>query len=98
MRFDPLKDRVLIRRIEPDEISPGGIIIPDQAKEKPQEGEIIAAGAYCKEVARGDRVLFSKYSGTEIQVNQEDVLIVSEDDILGVMRLTQNEEDESSDV
>ena len=98
MRFDPLKDRVLIRRIEPDEISPGGIIIPDQAKEKPQEGEILAAGAYCKEVQTGDRVLFSKYSGTEIQVNQEDVLIVSEDDILGVMRLTRNEEDESTNV
>ena len=94
MDFRPLHDRVLVRRIEEDAKTAGGIIIPDTAKEKPQEGEIIAAGPGNRsddgkvtplDVKVGDRVLFGKYSGTEVRMNGEDLLIMSESDILGVV-------------
>jgi chaperonin GroES len=90
----PLQDRVIIRRIEESEQIRGGIIIPDSAKEKPQEGEVIAAGAGKKldsgervalDVKEGDRVLFGKYAGTEVKLDNEDYLIMREDDILGVI-------------
>ncbi|HEX8184696.1 MAG TPA: co-chaperone GroES [Blastocatellia bacterium] len=90
----PLQDRVIIKRIEEGEQIRGGIIIPDSAKEKPQEGEIIAAGEGKKldsgervplDVKEGDRVLFGKYAGTEVKLDGEDYLIMREDDILGVI-------------
>ena len=90
VQVTPLHDRVLIRRIEEKETVKGGIIIPDTAKEKPQEGEVIAAGAgkiekgvrVALDVKAGDRVLFGKYSGTDIKVDNEDYLILREDEIL----------------
>ena len=90
VQVTPLHDRVLIKRIEEKETVKGGIIIPDTAKEKPQEGEVIAAGAgkiekgvrVALDVKAGDRVLFGKYSGTEIKVDDEDYLILREDEIL----------------
>jgi chaperonin GroES len=94
MAFRPLHDRVLVRRIEADEKTAGGIIIPDTAKEKPQEGEIVAVGTGSKaddgkvtplDVKAGDRVLFGKWSGTEVKVDGEDLLIMKESDILGVI-------------
>ena len=94
MNFRPLHDRVLVRRVEAEEKTAGGIIIPDTAKEKPQEGEVVAAGAGAKndkgEVApldmkAGDRILFGKWSGTEVKVNGEDLLIMKESDILGII-------------
>ena len=94
MKFRPLHDRVLVRRIEENEKTAGGIIIPDTAKEKPQEGEIIAVGSGVRsddgkvtplDVKVGDRVLFGKYSGTEVRIDGEDLLIMSESDILGVV-------------
>ncbi len=94
MKFRPLHDRVLVRRIEQQEKTAGGIIIPDTAKEKPQEGEVIAAGAGTKtedgkllplDVKAGDRILFGKWSGTEVRVDGEDLLIMKESDILGVL-------------
>ena len=94
MKFRPLHDRVLIKRIEEQETVRGGIIIPDTAKEKPQEGEIIAAGTGKRlengtvtplEVAEGDRVLFGKYSGTEIKLDGQEYLILREDEILGIV-------------
>ena len=93
----PLQDRVIIKRIEEGEQIRGGIIIPDSAKEKPQEGEIIAAGEGKKldsgervplDVKEGDRVLFGKYAGTEVKLDGEDYLIMREDDILGVIERT----------
>ena len=90
----PLQDRVIIRRIEEGEQIRGGIIIPDTAKEKPQEGEVIAAGAGKKldsgerialDVKEGDRVLFGKYAGTEVKLDDQEYLIMREDDILGVI-------------
>lgn len=90
----PLHDRVIVKRIEEQEQIRGGIIIPDSAKEKPQEGEVIAAGAGKKldsgdrvklDVKEGDRVLFGKYSGTEVKIDDEEYLILREDDILGVI-------------
>ena len=90
----PLQDRVIIRRIEEGEQIRGGIIIPDSAREKPQEGEVIAVGAGKKldsgerialDVKEGDRVLFGKYAGTEVKLDDEDYLIMREDDILGVI-------------
>ena len=90
----PLQDRVIIRRIDEGEQIRGGIIIPDSAKEKPQEGEVIAAGAGKKldsgervalDVKAGDRVLFGKYSGTEVKLDDQEYLIMREDDILGVI-------------
>ncbi|RWB29093.1 MAG: co-chaperone GroES [Mesorhizobium sp.] len=97
MAFRPLHDRILVRRIEVDEKTAGGIIIPDTAKEKPQEGEVIAAGPGARDdsgqmqpldVKVGDHILFGKWSGTEIKLNGEDLLIMKESDVLGVMELT----------
>jgi chaperonin GroES len=94
MAFRPLHDRVLVRRIEADEKTAGGIIIPDTAKEKPQEGEIVSVGSGSKaedgkvtplDVKAGDRILFGKWSGTEVKVDGEDLLIMKESDILGVL-------------
>ena len=94
MAFRPLHDRVLVRRIEADEKTAGGIIIPDTAKEEPQEGEIVSVGTGSKaddgkvtplDVKAGDRVLFGKWSGTEVKVDGEDLLIMKESDILGVI-------------
>jgi chaperonin GroES len=94
MGFRPLHDRVLVRRVEAEEKTAGGIIIPDSAKEKPAEGEIVAAGSGSRaedgkvtplDVQAGDRVLFGKWSGTEVKVNGEDLLIMKESDILGVI-------------
>ena len=94
MSFTPLHDRVLVRRIEGDAKTSGGLIIPDTAKEKPQEGEIVAVGAGAKDedgeriamdVKAGDRILFGKWSGTEIKLDGEDLVIMKESDILGVM-------------
>ena len=94
MKFRPLHDRVVVRRIESEEKTKGGIIIPDTAKEKPQEGEIIAVGSGARDesgklipldVKAGDRVLFGKWSGTEVKLDGEDLLIMKESDILGVL-------------
>ena len=94
MSFRPLHDRVLVRRIDADEKTAGGIIIPDTAKEKPQRGEIIAVGAGTRtedgkltplDVKVGDEVLFGKWSGTEVKIDGEDLLIMKESDILGVV-------------
>lgn len=94
MHFRPLHDRVLVRRIEAEEKTAGGIIIPDTAKEKPQEGEVIAVGAGARNeagelielaVRPGDRILFGKWSGTEVKIDGEDLLIMKESDILGVV-------------
>ena len=94
MNFKPLHDRVVVRRIEGEEKTAGGLIIPDSAKEKPSEGEIVAAGEGSRKdsgelipmaVSAGDRVLFGKWSGTEVRINGEDLLIMKESDILGVM-------------
>lgn len=94
MKFRPLHDRILVRRIESDERTKGGIIIPDTAKEKPQEGEVIAAGPGARDergqtvaldVKVGDRVLFGKWSGTEIRIEREDLLIMKESDVMGIL-------------
>ena len=94
MDFTPLHDRVLVRRIEAEEKTAGGIIIPDTAKEKPQEGEVIAVGAGARDddgdrikpdVKKGDKILFGKWSGTEVKLNGEDLIIMKESDILGIL-------------
>jgi chaperonin GroES len=94
MKFRPLQDRVLIRRIESEEKTLGGIIIPDTAKEKPQEGEVVSVGAGARDesgkihpldVKAGDRVLFGKWSGSEIKLDGEELIIMKESDILGVL-------------
>ncbi len=94
MKFKPLHDRVLVRRIESEAKTKGGIIIPDTAKEKPQEGEIISVGTGLRDdkgavialaVKAGDKVLFGKWSGTEVKIDGEDLLIMKESDILGVI-------------
>lgn len=94
MTFTPLHDRVLVRRIESDEKTSGGLIIPDTAKEKPQEGEVVSVGAGAKDeagariamdVKAGDKILFGKWSGTEIKLDGEELLIMKESDILGIM-------------
>ena len=94
MGFRPLHDRVLVRRVEAEQKTAGGIIIPDSAKEKPQEGEVVAAGTGLKsddgkvtplDVKAGDRILFGKWSGTEVKINGEDLLIMKESDILGIV-------------
>jgi chaperonin GroES len=94
MHFRPLHDRVVVRRIEAEEKTSGGIIIPDTAKEKPQEGEVVAVGPGARDEAGrlvelsvkvGDRVLFGKWSGTEVKIDGEDLLIMKESDILGVI-------------
>ena len=94
MKFRPLHDRVVVRRIESEEKTAGGIIIPDTAKEKPQEGEIIAVGPGGRDeagkltpldVKAGDRILFGKWSGTEVKIAGEDLIIMKESDILGIV-------------
>ena len=94
MKIRPLQDRILVKRVEEEEKSKGGIIIPDSAKEKPQEGKVIAAGKgkvneegklHPLDVKKGDRVLFSKYAGTEVNIEGEEHLIIREDDVLGVI-------------
>ena len=94
MKFRPLHDRVLVRRVEAEEKTAGGIIIPDTAKEKPQEGEVIAAGEGLRneagkltplDVKAGDRILFGKWSGTEVKIGGEDLIIMKESDILGIV-------------
>ncbi|WP_430475876.1 co-chaperone GroES [Thalassospira lucentensis] len=94
MKFRPLHDRVLVRRVESDTKTAGGIIIPDTAKEKPQEGEVVAVGSGARkedgsvvalDVKAGDKVLFGKWSGTEVKVDGEELLIMKESDIMGIM-------------
>ena len=94
INFRPLHDRVVVRRVESEEKTKGGIIIPDTAKEKPQEGEVVAVGTGTRDdkgtlpaldVKAGDRVLFGKWSGTEVKVNGEDLLIMKESDIMGIL-------------
>ncbi|MAI79547.1 MAG: co-chaperone GroES [Deltaproteobacteria bacterium] len=94
MKIRPLQDRLLVKRVDEDETTAGGIIIPDTAKEKPQEGRVVAAGSgkagddgkvVPLEVKKGDRILFSKYAGTEVNVEGEEHLIIREDDILGIL-------------
>jgi chaperonin GroES len=94
MKFRPLGDRVLVKRVEEEQKTKGGIIIPDTAKEKPQEGEVIAVGPGARndkgdvvalDVKAGDKILFGKWSGTEVKVDGEDLLIMKESDILGVV-------------
>ena len=94
MKFRPLHDRVVVRRVESEEKTVGGIIIPDTAKEKPQEGEIIAVGPGARDeagklvpldVKAGDRILFGKWSGTEVKIDGEDLLIMKESDVMGVI-------------
>lgn len=97
MAFRPLHDRILVRRIDADEKTAGGIIIPDTAKEKPQEGEVIATGPGARneagqlqplDVKAGDRILFGKWSGTEIKLDGEDLIIMKESDVMGVIEQT----------
>ena len=94
MNFRPLHDRVVVRRLEAEEKTAGGIIIPDTAKEKPMEGEVIAAGPGARneqgqlvalDVKAGDRVLFGKWSGTEVKIDGEELLIMKESDIMGIV-------------
>lgn len=94
MNIRPLHDRVIVKRVEEDTVSPGGIVIPDSATEKPIEGEIIAVGngkllengeLRALDLKKGDKVLFGKYSGTEVKVGGEDLLVLREDDIMGVI-------------
>jgi chaperonin GroES len=94
MAFRPLHDRVVVKRLEGEEKTKGGIIIPDTAKEKPQEGEVVAVGPGARDesgklnpldVKAGDRVLFGKWSGTEVKIDGQDLLIMKESDILGVV-------------
>ena len=94
MKFRPLHDRVVVRRLDAEEKTAGGIIIPDTAKEKPMEGEIVAVGPGARneqgqlvtlEVKAGDRVLFGKWSGTEVKIDGEDLLIMKESDIMGII-------------
>ena len=94
MNFFPLHDRVLIRRIEGEEKTAGGLIVPDSAKEKPQEGEVVAIGPGARDesgklipidLKAGDRVLFGKWSGTEVKINDEELIIMKESDVMGVL-------------
>jgi chaperonin GroES len=96
-KFRPLHDRVVVKRIDSEEKTKGGIIIPDTAKEKPQEGEVIAVGAGARgedgkliplDVKVGDRILFGKWSGTEVKIDGEDLLIMKESDIMGVIEIS----------
>src|SRR5499427_10194335 len=97
MKFRPLHDRVLVRRVEQEAKSTGGIIIPDTAQEKPMEGEVIAVGPGARgedgkvqplDVKAGDRVLFGKWSGTEVKLDNEDLIIMKESDIMGIIEQT----------
>jgi chaperonin GroES len=94
MKFRPLHDRVVVRRIEAEEKTPGGVIIPDTAKEKPMQGEVIAVGPGARDeqgklipldVKAGDRILFGKWSGTEVRIDGEELLIMKESDVLGIV-------------
>jgi chaperonin GroES len=94
MKFRPLHDRVVVKRVESDEKSKGGIIIPDTAKEKPQEGQVVAVGPGARDdggklvpldVKSGDRILFGKWSGTEVKIDGEELLIMKESDIMGIV-------------
>ena len=94
MKFRPLHERVVVRRIEEDERTSGGIIIPDTAKEKPQEGEVVAVGPGTRDesgklipidLKAGDRVLFGKWSGTEVKIDDEELIIMKESDVMGVL-------------
>ena len=94
-KFTPLHDRILVRRLEEGETIRGGIIIPDSAKEKPQEGEVISVGkgksndegkVFPLDVKKGDRILFGKYSGTEIRIDGEEFLIMREEEVLGILK------------
>jgi len=94
MKFRPLHDRVVVRRVDEDEKTPGGIIIPDTAKEKPMQGEVIAVGPGARDesgkvvpldLQTGDRVLFGKWSGTEVTIDGEELLIMKESDVMGVL-------------
>jgi chaperonin GroES len=94
MKIRPLQDRILVKRLEEREIKKGGIIIPDTAKEKPQEGEVIAVGPgkigedgkrQPMEVKQGDRILFGKYAGSEVKLDDEEYLIIREDEVLGII-------------
>ena len=94
MKLRPLHDRVLVKRIDEDEKSPGGIIIPDTAKEKPSEGKVVAVGSGTKsedgkvtalDVKKGDKILFGKWSGTEVTVDGDELIIMKESDILGII-------------
>ena len=96
MAFRPLHDRVLVRRIEAEEKTKGGIIIPDTAKEKPQEGEVVAVGPGARDdsgkiialdVKAGDRILFGKWSGTEVKIDGEELLVMKESDIMGIIEV-----------
>ncbi len=95
MKFRPLHDRVLVRRLEEDETTKGGIIIPDTVKEKPVQGEVVSAGPGARgedgkihplDVKAGDRILFGKWSGTEVKIDDEELLIMKESDIMGVLK------------
>jgi chaperonin GroES len=97
MKFRPLHDRVVVRRVTAEEKTAGGIIIPDTAKEKPMEGEIVAVGPGARnekgelvalDVKAGDRVLFGKWSGTEVKIDGEELLIMKESDIMGIVEIT----------
>jgi len=97
MGFRPLHDRVVVRRVEAEEKSAGGIIIPDTAREKPMEGEVVAVGPGARDesgkvqpldVKAGDRVLFGKWSGTEVKLDNEDLIIMKESDIMGIIEQT----------
>ena len=101
MAFRPLHDRILVRRVESDARTKGGIIIPDTAKEKPQEGEVVAAGPGLRgedgkvhplDVKTGDRILFGKWGGTEIKLDGEDLLILKESDVLGIVEQTSEQQ------
>ena len=98
MKFRPLHDRIVVKRITAEEKTAGGIIIPDTAKEKPMEGEVVAVGPGARneqgaivalDVKAGDRVLFGKWSGTEVRIDGEDLLIMKESDVMGVLESTQ---------
>ena len=99
MQFTPLHDRVLVRRVESEEKTKGGLIIPDTAKEKPSEGEVMAVGEGARKdsgelipmsVKAGDRILFGKWSGTEVRIDGEDLLIMKESDILGIIETSKS--------
>jgi chaperonin GroES len=94
MKIRPLQDRILIKRLEEKEVVKGGIIIPDTAKEKPQEGEVVAVGSgkigddgkrQAMEVKKGDKILFGKYSGSEVKIDDQEYLIIREDEVLGII-------------
>ncbi len=99
MKFRPLHDRVLVRRLEEDERSSGGIIIPDTAKEKPMQGEVLAVGTGARndkgeitplDVKKGDRILFGKWSGSEVKIDDEELVIMKESDIMGIIESTKS--------